>query len=409
MAAGSSTVAEPAFTIPRPPRFWGSPFGWSFAATACAALVSAVLFLSSALSAPAEPVVTIRGVMASKGDFFEDEQVRRLLLEHGIRVEVTRRGSGEAAREVIDQPDEYDFAFPSGQPAGDRIKNDRTRNGHYHTTTRLFSSPMVLASYRVYAETLSNENVAVPLDPDAPSLYYTLDTAKFIALGERGETWNSLRISDQQDEKGGRSTNGNRVLARTAGVCRTNSGETYLGLLAFVKNGGQAPRTEAEVTPLAEALQELVLATGMPEPDLFDQYVGPEGKSQGPIVVVYEHQFLEHQIRHRQRTGNLDTDRVLLYPTEEFQTDPEFISLNPDRGDRLAELLANDPALRGRMMELGYRVIDRAGTTGSEQLFRYLADQGIPAPGARTDLTRAELPQLDLLETLVHKAGRCDR
>jgi hypothetical protein len=400
VAAGSSTVDDPALSIPRPPRFWASPFGWGFAASVCVAVVSAVVLLVSGLRQPAEPVVTLKGVMASKVDFFDDPQVQRLLLERHIKVEVTNRGSREVALEVIGQETDYDFAFPSGQPAADLIKKHRAATSRYFTTTRLFSSPMVLASYREYAEALVGRGVATRQASGAGEpLYYTLDTAKFIELGERGETWNSIGIRG--------ITNGNRVLARTPGVCRSNAGATYLGLVTFVKNGGRAPQSKAEAMALATQLRPLVLATGMPEEDLFETYVGLEGKSQGPVVVVYEHQFLEHQIRHEQRTGNPDTSRVLLYPTEEFQTDPEFISLKPGSGDRLASLLESDPALRGRMMELGYRVIDRTDSTGTARLFEFLEEQGIAPPATRTDLTRAELPQLDLLETLIDETGRC--
>jgi hypothetical protein len=146
----------------------------------------------------------------------------------------------------------------------------------------------------------------------------------------------------------------------------------------------------------------------MPEPDLFESYLTQEGRSRGPVIVVYEHQYLEHQLGHRRRTGEPDDDRVLLYPMQEFQTDPEFISLKRE-GDRLARLLAEDPDLRARMMELGYRVLDRTDITGTEQLFKYMTDRGVPAPAERTDLTRVEFPELDLLEKLIRTAGRCEQ
>jgi hypothetical protein len=197
------------------------------------------------------------------------------------------------------------------------------------------------------------------------------------------------------------------VLARTPGVCRANSAATYLGLLAFVKNGGIPPVNEADVDRLAAQLQPLIIATGIPEPDLFQAYVTPDGKSKGPVVVVYEHQFLAHQIEYQRRTGKQDLERVLLYPEEEFQTDPEFISLKAGGADQLAELLANDPALRERMLELGYRVLDGdRDTVGATQLFDYLTARDIPVP-RRADYTRAEIPHLDLLERMIRAVDRC--
>ncbi|HEX6360587.1 hypothetical protein [Actinophytocola sp.] len=370
-------------------------------AALCVALVGLADIHLSETRTPAEAVVTVKGIMASKEDFFKDDRVQTLLRQHNLRVEVTTRGSREVALEVINSAgDEYDFAFPSGQPAADLIKNHRRQNGMYQRTNELFSSPIVLASYREYADALALENIAIPQQQGSgPPLYYTLNMAEFIRRGELDQTWTGLDAGVK---------NGNRILAHTSGVCRSNSGATYLGLVAFVKNNGNPPQTEAEIDRLAQEIQPLIAATGMPEAGLFNSYVTPEGKSQGPIVVVYEHQYLNYQIDHLDRFEVLDTDRVLLYPEQEFQTDPEFISLKPGPADKLAQLLATDEALRERMMQLGYRVFDATDTVGSNQLFRYLEGQAIPAP-RRTDATRAFLPNLDLLESLIRKAGRCSQ
>lgn len=403
MNAGHSTVDEPLLTVSRPPRFWGSPFGWAFAVAVSVLAISGLLIISAEVRQPAEPVVTVKGIAASKQDFFNDEEIKQLLREHNLEVEITARGSREVALDVINQETEqYDFAFPSGQPAADLIKNDRRKNGKYQRKTELFSSPMVLASYRPYAEALKAVGVATAQDPDSANpLFYTLDTAKFIELGEAGTTWNGIEINEISGIK-----NGNRILAHTSGVCRSNSGAVYLGLVAFVKNNNGPPQTDVEVDRLAQQIQPIISATGMPESDMFETYVTPEGMSQGPIIVVYEHQFLKYQLDHRNRTGKTDTDRVLLYPAEELQTDPEYIALKPGPADKLAKLLDTDRALRHRMMELGYRVYDATDTVGSNQLFKYLDKQGLPVP-RRDDATRVLLPTLDLLESLIRKVGRC--
>ena len=168
---------------------------------------------------PFRSTVTLKGVMASKADFFEDAEVQRLLLKHHIRVEPTRHGSREVALEVTTQEtDQYDFAFPPGQPAVNLIQNDRARENKHNRSTKLFTSPVVLASYREYAETLVRNHVAEPRgDAGEKPLYYTLDTAEFMKLGERGNTWNSIGLGDHTNESGERITNGNRVLADRAG------------------------------------------------------------------------------------------------------------------------------------------------------------------------------------------------
>lgn len=375
------------------------------------ALACSILLLSTAVQPPAQPVVlTLKGVMASKADFFDDKEVQRLLRGHNIQVEVTRRGSREVALEVTGQQSEqYDFAFPSGQPAADLIKNDRQAKGKYNRTTRLFTSPIVLASYREYAETLSrNGAVTTHHRPPETSLYYTLHTGKFIELGENGSTWNSIGIQEQRDVNDRVIANGNRVLAHSSGVCRSNSAATYLSLLAFVRNGTRPPKDDAEVSNVAQQIQPLITAAGMPESDLFKSYVTPEGKSQGPIVVVYEHQYFAYQIEHVRRHERVDDTRVLLYPEQEFQSDPEFVALTPN-GHRLAEVLATDTALQERMKELGYRVTEGADVRGTRQLFDYLRVNGIIPPADRTDLTSADFPELGLLENLIRTVGRCQQ
>jgi hypothetical protein len=397
----SHVVEEPSLIIPRP--FWRSPFGRPFAAAACVAVLCAGMLLVNAWTP-----VTVRGIMASKQDFFNDKEVRGLLRKHNIRVEVTTRGSGEVADEILHQKTEnYDFAFPSGQPAADLIKNERRKRGLYADPTRLFTSPIVLASFREYAETLVRNGVAERHSggPDR-ALYYTLDTTKFVELGKRGKTWNDIGIGKDIGLNGTSITNGNRVLARTSGVCRSNSAVTYLGLVAFVENDDQAAENGADVDRIAEEVRPLFASSGMPESELWRIHITPEGKTQGPIVVVYEHQFFAYQLDQRRRAGRPDTERVLLYPEQEFQTDPEYISLKPGTGDRLGRLLDTDTELRRRMMELGFRVIDNTDDTGTERLFELLVGRGVPKPDEDPDRTRADLPELDLLQRLVDTVGR---
>jgi hypothetical protein len=405
VTVGHSTVEEPVLTISRPPPYWGwrSPFTWVFTVAMCLVLVGGVMVLKPVFYPPPEPVTLLRGIMASKQDFFNDAKVQQLLLDHGFRVEVTARGSREVAMEVLGKgANSYDFAFPSGQPAADLIKRERSATGLYERVTTLFSSPMILATYREYAQTLDAFGVASP-QREANPLYYTLQTDKFMALGTQHKTWNHLGISTH----GNGLENGNQVLAQTSGVCRSNSGATYLGLLAFVANGRVPAQTEADVDRLVTAVRPLISGTGLPEADLFETYLTPEGKSRAPIVVVYEHQFLRYQLDHQRSTGQPDYGRVLLYPLEEFQTDPEFIALKPGPAGRLAELLATDTALRRRMMELGFRVQDPTDKVSSRQLFRYLDQHGLPIPG-QVDITQAQFPKtLDLLERLIGAVGDC--
>jgi len=118
--------------------------------------------------------------------------------------------------------------------------------------------------------------------------------------------------------------------------------------------------------------------------------------------VIYEHQYLTHQLRHRE----LDGDRVLLYPSTVFQTQSEFIALNED-ADRLGRLLITDPDLSRRALELGFRVLDSNREDSSEQLAEFLAERAVPVPSMAASDTRALLPDVPLLETMIVVAGDC--
>lgn len=360
-------------------------------------LVLLVLAPAVVRSAPPPAEVTvIRGKMGSKGDLFRDREVQEILKRRRVEVVVDSSGSREIATNDIDR---YDFVFPSGQPTADMILADRQAKDEYAQAHVPFVSPIVLATYRAYARTLHDAGVAAPLDPNRPdTLYYELDVGRFIQLTEQGKRWDDIGIGAHGIQ------NHNVVLAHTSDVCKSNSSGTYQGLIAYAKNGGRIPTAEGEVVALGEALKPFYRAQGAPTPDRVPFYLSQEGKRIAPIVVIYEHQYLAHQLR--RPGGQPDLDRVLLYPADHFETQPAFIALN-ERGTRLAQLLRTDAELRERAVELGFRVLDADQDTASPQLANLLAERGIEAPSSDDDDTRAYLPPVDLFEKLVTTIGGC--
>ncbi|CAL9300433.1 hypothetical protein [Streptomyces sp. SudanB182_2057] len=371
------------------------------AVAAATALCAIVVLVQGHAALPFERIVTIRAKMASKADFFEDPEVRRLLVRHGYRVHLTRMGSRGIATQRYDG---YDIVFPSGQPAADLITSRRAAEGHPATTYRPFVSPIVLGTYREYAETLREAGIATPL-PGVPAgakpMYYSLDMRKFLGASAAGRRWDDLGT----DRHG--IHNGNKVLAQTSDICQANSAGTYLGLVSYVWNHEDIPQTPAEATRFAERIRLLLNDQGMPSSEKNETYVSAEGKSISPIAVIYEHQFLTHQIATRSATGHVDAGRVLLYPSARFVTEPQLIALTP-RGDALGELITRDPALQRRAMELGFRVRDaQGGSATSDALTRFLTGRGIQAPVLSDDDTKAVLPRLDLLERMIETVGDC--
>ncbi|MER6385121.1 hypothetical protein ACWDBD_24065 [Streptomyces sp. NPDC001118] len=368
---------------------------------AVTALCAIVVLVQGHTALPFERIVTIEAKMASKADYFEDPEVQRLLIRHGFRVHITRLGSRDIATQHYDGDD---VVFPSGQPAADLITRKRAAEGYPTTTYRPFVSPIVLGTYREYAETLQDAGIATPL-PGAPAgqkpLYYALNMEKFLQATADGVRWDGLRISRHG------LRNGNKVLAQTSDICEANSAGTYLGLVSYVWNHGNIPQNPAEATRFADRIRLLLNDQGMPSSEKNETYVSAEGKSIAPIAVIYEHQFLAHQIATRADTGHIDSERVLLYPSARFVTEPQLIALTP-AGDRLGRLITTDPALQSRAMELGFRVRDAEGAEAtSDELTRFLRERNIQVPVLSADDTKAVLPRLDLLERMIESVGDC--
>ncbi|MDT3400096.1 hypothetical protein RKE29_26300 [Streptomyces sp. B1866] len=361
---------------------------------------TAALAVSGNVLLPFERIVTLEGRMGSKSEFFEDRQVRRILMRHHIQVHVTTSGSREVA---VGDLEPYDFVFPSGQPAGDLITADRRERRQYAQVYRPFVSPIALATYREYAETLRDAGVATaqPAGPGGgPALYYTLDMNRFLRLVDGGRRWNDLGIRRHG------AANGNMVLAQTSNICGSNSAGTYLGLVAFTRNDGRVPDSPRAADRLASEIKPLLVGQGMPSADVFQPYTSPEGKDIAPVVVAYEHQYLAYQAYRRAHGKEVDTERVLLYPSTQFVTQPQFIALNR-RADRLGELITQDRALRERAMKLGFRVLDPAGAVDSDQLSGFLSERDIPVPADDADDTRTAMPSLRLLERMISVIGDC--
>ena len=377
----------------------------------------ALLVTGNALR-PLERITTIEARMASKSDYFKDPEVQRLLLEHGLRVDIHRLGSRGIATQSLQG---MDAVFPSGQPAAKQILN---RQPHSVRSVRPFVTPLVLGTFRDYAETLEKAGVATPqpTGDGGRTLYYDLDMRKFMSLldgkdgdqdknerGERADTWNGIGF----DEDGGRSNSG-RVLVRTSSVCESNAAGTYLSILAFVANGDSTPgagaddeaRAMEEAATVAQHIKPLIDLQGMWADEQADSYLSDLGESIAPISLIYEHQYLAHQIEYQQKHAKEDTDRVLLYPTPYALTEPQLISLS-DNGDRLVRVIQDDPELRQRAIELGFRVRFSGEDGTSEQLNDYLAERGIQVPTPNRDETKVYEPGLDVLEKIINTVGSC--
>ena len=91
----------------------------------------------------------IRGVSGSeKQAFFQDPEVTADFAKHGYRLQVDYAGSREIA--TLPNLAQYDFAFPAGAPAAEKISREHRTVGQ----TQPFYTPMTIATFKPIAELL---------------------------------------------------------------------------------------------------------------------------------------------------------------------------------------------------------------------------------------------------------------
>jgi hypothetical protein len=376
-------AGEPKFTIVDPPRsiFRRKRFLLPFGISAVTAVVSAIaLFASGAVAMPFTAL--LEALMASKVEYFNDPQVRRILMANGIEVHVTNSsGSMGVKTNKRKKANEYDFVMPSGQMVGEAVHKELGGQRYFP-----FSSPLVLGAFRDYAEALKDVQVATPQPGGEQPLYYTIDIRKLI---EKPRYWNQNK----------NLTNTNQMIAQSPDPCQSYSGAAYVGLVAFAANEGRT-MTEADVPALAAKIKPVLSVEGQHESGLGTKFFNQEGKTFAPVAVFYEHQYLAYQFRVLEKTGKPDTDRVLLYPEARHTTEPWLIAYTK-AGEKVGELLESDPGLRKRALELGYRVSGERG----------LNDE-LTARGMHTPLlseTESFMPKSGDLAKLIHEVYGCEQ
>ncbi|MEU6155280.1 hypothetical protein ABZ816_35380 [Actinosynnema sp. NPDC047251] len=349
------------------------------------------LFASGTVALPVQQVLVVRGMIASKRDFFQDPEVKRLLMAHRIQVRMTPVGS----RELVGRQDldEFDFVFPSGQSSVEVVYE--RRKGKPVNPYRPFFTPIVLATYAEYVAALEQAGV-VREQAGSEGLYYDLSVPALIKVMQEGKFWSDYGMS-----------NNNRLIAQIPDPCRTYSGSAYLGMLAFSLNGNRPPTEEDTAVRIARGIKPLLEVEGQYGDDHAPKFLAPDGRTFATVVVVYEHQFLAHQFAVQDRTGQPDRTRVLLYPEAQHETAPELLAFTP-AGSRLGELVSENPALRRRALELGFRVLGPSGETSHYgALSEYLQQRGLPTPTSGVGDTETWMPNRRLLEKMIVEVGGC--
>jgi hypothetical protein len=321
------------------------------------------------------PPTTVRGVVGSeKQPFFRDPAVMAAFARHGLAVRVDPAGSREIATRV--DLDRYDFAFPAGIPAAERIRRERKVTAFFQP----FYTPIAVGTFQPIAELLARVKVARPLAGG----YWRFDMRRYLDLVAEETRWNELPGNTVYPAR-------KSLLIASTDVRTSNSAAMYLALAAYVRNGDRVVENAAQGDRLAGAVAPLFLRQGFSESSTegpFEDYL-TIGVGKTPMVLIYEAQFLA---RAAARDGSIGPDRVLMYPEPMVLTKHTLVPLTP-AGDRVGRLLAGDPELQRLAVVHGFRTADAAGVR------RYLADRKVAPPP--DPVTIVEPPTYEALEHLI--------
>jgi len=298
--------------------------------------VAAAIFFSAREQIASRRIVTVRGLIGSeKEEFFEDPQVIEILRKGGLEVEFEKAGSRQIATSF--DLKEYDFAFPAGVPAAEKMRREQGISKSYD----VFFTPMAIASWEPIARLLQANAMA-----QDQGGYYTLDMKRFLQAVQESKRWSDL--ADNTDYTVNKS-----ILVASTDVRKSNSAAMYLALASFVTNEDNIVQSEAEVNAVMSLMESLFLKQGYVEYSSavpFKDYL-VMGMGKAPLVMIYEAQFIYQAAV---PDSGLGPEMVLMYPEPTIFTKHVLVPLSED-GERLGELLRDDPDLQRLAVEHGFR------------------------------------------------------
>lgn len=341
--------------------------------------VGAAIFVSVRGAMLARQKVIVSGLIGSeKEEYFRDERVIRALDRLGIQVDFEKAGSREMAQKLHNAA--YDFGFPAGMPAAEKIRKDwKVGNPGYDA----FFTPMAIASWKPIADLLVTNGIASPANG-----YYTLDMAAFLKLVADNKRWNELAGNTVFDAS-------RSVLINSTDLTRSNSAAMYLALASYVSNNNSVVQDQAQagaVLPLMTTLFAKQGMTGYSSEEPFEDYLAM-GMGKAPLVMIYEAQYLSEAV---QPNSNIRPEMTLIYPDPGIYTKHVLVPLT-ENGKKLGEALVNDEELRKLAVEHGLRNSDV--TVFNE----FVAQHGLKVPD--TILNIADTPTFDVLEQMIESIG----
>jgi hypothetical protein len=350
----------------RPRRLVGVALGLLLLAGVIAAVVIS-------LGGGGPSTTAVRGLIGSEKEaFFADPRVVRALADRGLVVHVEKAGSREiATRYDLSQ---YDFAFPAGVPAAEKIRQDRKVT----TTYAPFFTPMAIATWQPIVDLLAAAGI---VRQDGGLTLF--DMAAFMDLVERNARWSDL--PDNPTFPVNKS-----VLVTSTDVRKSNSAAMYLALASYVANERNIVSSDAQIDAVLPVVEPLFLRQGFVENSSeapFDDYL-VQGMGKAPMVMIYEAQYIEQAAR----ASGVRPEMVLMYPDPTILSKHTLVPLS-DGGRKLGEALTTDPTLQRLAIESGFRAADAAAFDA------FVADQGLDIPSQLVSVI--DPPTYEVLERMI--------
>lgn len=307
-----------------------------------AVLVLAGIAAAVYFSYDARSVQTIYGMIGSeKKAFFSDPRVQKILKDdYKLEVDFETVGSRRIATVGGNKGRvaSYDFAFPAGTPAAEKIKRDFKVQGKYP----VFFTPMTVASWQPVVNVLEKNGVV----SKKAGHYSISDMHKLMTLMEADTRWKDLPNNSQFNV-------GRKVLVKSTNILSSNSAAMYLSLASYLANNDNVVKNQQEISQVMPKVSKLFtdqgfLAASSATP--FEDYL-VKGMGNSPLVMIYESQFL-HQAT--LKDGSISNDMVLLYPEPTIFTQHMLLAIS-ENGKILGEALTHDQKLQELAIEHGYR------------------------------------------------------
>jgi hypothetical protein len=340
--------------------------------------VAAAIYISVDKQLTQLTKVSVRGLIGSeKLAFFQDPRVIERFAENGFEVEVKKSGSREiATRHDLDN---WDFAFPAGIPAAEKISREQQARKSFQVAF----TPMVVASWESIAKILEANGMVKMRD----NIYYLIDMKRLLEAIEQGKRWTDLEQNDSYQAR-------KAILINSTDIRRSNSAAMYLALASYLFNGESVVENQSQGAALVERLANLFIRQGYTEHSSavpFNDYL-VMGIGKAPMVMAYEAQYLyaaaQRQIRDNMR---------LLYPEPTLYTKHVLVALT-ETGERLGQVLTTDQGLQELMLAHGWRTNDTAGFE------RFVKKHGLQVP--QTLVNVIESPSYEVIESIIQTIER---